>query len=150
MEEELPTYYNGLGYALVSAAARDDVALIRRCLDAGADINFEENLALRGAAFTGRLKALQELVERGADLHAKNDEALFYAAKRGDLEMTKFLLDKGASVEAIRVHHKAVLDRDVVNTLDQLRGESMREQFARNSRRFKRHQHKDKKSAYKL
>jgi ankyrin repeat protein len=59
--------------ALCYAAGRNDVALVRRLLDAGADPNalggLDETPPLHWAVWRGNADAARLLVERGADIH---------------------------------------------------------------------------------
>jgi ankyrin repeat protein len=58
---------------LAWAARREDLALVVRLLDAGADIDAGEDMPpLHNACYAGRRAAVQLLLARGADLHRKN------------------------------------------------------------------------------
>lgn len=105
------------GYQLVQAAATGRVDLVRQCLDEGADIHFEKDLALRSAAFTGHLDTLKLLVDAGADVSAVFHEALLYAAKRQDRAAVDYLLDHGAEVAVVLRFHTKHLDADTVEAL---------------------------------
>lgn len=58
---------------LAWAARREDLALVVRLLDAGADIDSGDDMPpLHNACYAGRIAAVQLLLDRGADLHRKN------------------------------------------------------------------------------
>ncbi len=124
-----PTDYSGKAYALVTAAAKGDEAGVLSCIEAGADVTFGSNLALRAAAFTGNLGTLVILAGRGADVHAENDEALLYAGKRRDGGMVKFLLEKGADPEKVAQHHAAAIDDAYRETMEELHSDRLIDDF---------------------
>jgi ankyrin repeat protein len=75
--------------ALVGAAARGDLASIRRLLDAGADVNARDarrRNAVLAATQGGHEAAARLLIERGADVNAQDeidDSAFLLAGARG-------------------------------------------------------------------
>lgn len=60
-----------------------DLAMIRRLVEAGADVHIDVDFPLREAASRLDLEAVQYLVEAGADIHADNEHALAAAACGG-------------------------------------------------------------------
>lgn len=139
------TDYEIRGFSLVSAAAKGEVGRMRACLDSGANIHFENDLALRAAAFTGNFATLEVLVEKGGNLHANDDEALLYAAKRGDKDMTRYLLSKGADAQAMLKKHEKLVDDECLATLDGVKSEKLSDAFNEGFSSFKAGMNKFKK-----
>lgn len=89
---------------LFQAIRNNDIALIRRQLSEGADVNARgKNNAtpLMQAAAFGSIEAMRLLVQAGADINAKNAfdaTALMWSA--GDLSKVKLLVDEGSDVNA--------------------------------------------------
>ena len=88
--------------ALVGAAFRNDVSVIRALLDAGADVNAGDRggyTALMAAAFSNGAPVVQALLAAGAKVNAQDNtdvSALMLAAGRGHHEITALLLKAGA------------------------------------------------------
>ncbi len=94
--------------SLHQAAVDGDVAVIKRHLDDGADINAKNRMLqytpLHGAARNGRLEVVKLLVEKGADIDAKEKSAmtpLMLAVKYQRKEVAEFLIEKGADINAV-------------------------------------------------
>lgn len=145
----LPNDARGLGFALVTAVVKNDVQMVHACLEAKADIHFQEDLPLRSAAFTGHFDILKLLVDKGADIHAVNDEALLYAAKSRDSAMTLYLIEKGADVKNMLQKHRKDVDADCIATLDGLQGEKDKGAFSKNFDQFSKNRDKFKAPAFK-
>lgn len=107
-----------LGLQLVTAAATGALDMVRLTLSSGADIHFDDDLALRSAAFTGNFETLKCLLESGANAQAAGNEALLYAAKRKEGHAVGLLLSKGASIDDMLRHHRAEVDEDALETLN--------------------------------
>ena len=60
-------------------------------LGLGANINADDDLALRWASEYGHLEVIKYLLEKGANIHAKDDYALRWASKNGHLEVVNYL-----------------------------------------------------------
>ena len=88
--------------ALVGAAARNNVAVIRALLDAGADVNVGDRggyKALMAAASSNDVSVVQALLAAGAKVNARDNtdmSALMLAAARNHPEITALLLEAGA------------------------------------------------------
>lgn len=100
------------GVELVAAAAAGSKDDVLKCLEAGANIHHENDLALRAAAMMGNFENVALLVEKGANVRAFYSEALLFAAKRADYEIVEFLIAKGADVEEVIRHHKKDVDQN--------------------------------------
>lgn len=87
------------------AAAKGDLATVKRELQKGEDVNGEHagTSLLSLATKNGRLEMVKFLVDKGANVNhgAINGTApLMLAATNGHLDVVKFLVDKGADVNA--------------------------------------------------
>ena len=89
--------------ALIKAAALEDLAGVRRAIEAGARPEGADDFggtALHYAASKGNLEIAQLLLEKGAGLDVQDyrgQTALMVAARRAKLAMARFLLEKGAN-----------------------------------------------------
>src|SRR5262249_54726430 len=97
--------YPGGGTALHAAAAGGSTAMVRALLDAGADVNAEEEngrTPLHVAATNRRKEVAALLLARGAKVDAKNKSdhftPLHSAALAGSTEVAGLLLANGADV----------------------------------------------------
>ena len=83
--------------ALHSAVAKSNIALCKRLLDAGVDVNavqMQNVTALHSAAHRGNLELVKLLTQHGADVHLKTesgDTAISFAEKYGHDKVTAFL-----------------------------------------------------------
>jgi ankyrin repeat protein len=98
------TDHNGTT-ALMFAAQQGYTEIVRRLLEAGANINLPRRLygltALMLATAAGHVDVVQTLIVGGADVNAKNDDgstALMVAAHKGHLKVIEILLDAGVQV----------------------------------------------------
>jgi hypothetical protein len=92
--------FEDLGMMMTIMAMWGNVLGTTMLLKRGADINTDDNLALRLASERGHLDVVKLLLDRGADVHAEDDQALRWASKHGNLDVVKVLLDQGADVNA--------------------------------------------------
>ena len=74
---------------------------IRLAIQAGADVHFNDDQALRIASFYGHLPVVEVLVKAGADVHANHDEALRYASSNGHLPVVEVLVKAGANIHPL-------------------------------------------------
>lgn len=70
-----------LNVAFFHAARSGNMEVVELCLEAGVDIHFLSDVALRGAAEAGQTGMVAYLLRHGADAHAKGDEPLRLARK---------------------------------------------------------------------
>lgn len=91
---------------LHAAAAKDDVAAIKRLLAEGVAIDGRDSrtrTALLVATHENRVNAARALIEAGADVNAKdamNDSPYLYAGARGHLAILKLTLEHGADLKS--------------------------------------------------
>lgn len=91
---------------LHAAAARDDVAALKRLLSQGADLEARDAsgaTALLVATKANRIGAARALIEAGADVNAKDrisDSPYLYAGARGHLEILRMTLVHGADLRS--------------------------------------------------
>ncbi|XP_078581532.1 death-associated protein kinase 1-like [Branchiostoma floridae x Branchiostoma japonicum] len=92
-----------------SAVRRGDVQTVRRCLQAGVDVNQRlkgslfGGTALHVASMYGRTEIVKLLLQHDADVEARDnygDTALHVASRNGHTEIVKLLLQHDADVEA--------------------------------------------------
>ena len=93
--------------AMFEAIESDDGAAMTALLDAGLDVNAEDDdcqmTALQQAALYGSDDAVKALLARGADVNARNEhsnDAISYAAGRGRPDIVQSLLSAGVEQEA--------------------------------------------------
>ena len=86
--------------ALRIASKNGHVAVVEFLLKAGADVHADDNEALCWASYHGHLPVIEVVVKAGANVHAKNDYALRYASENGHLSVVKVLVKAGANVHA--------------------------------------------------
>ncbi len=85
--------------AAVGSGRRDRISqdiqtqkeIVEYLLDAGADVHFLSDLALRGAAEFGQTEVVMLLLDHGADVHARDDSALRLAKKNHHKGTATFL-----------------------------------------------------------
>lgn len=70
-----------LKIAFFHAARSGNAEVVEACLEAGVDIHFLSDVALRGAAEAGQTEIVAYLLRHGADAHAKGAAALRLAKK---------------------------------------------------------------------
>jgi ankyrin repeat protein len=87
---------DALNNGLCSAIRWKDMEVIQYLIDLGADIRYDDDLALRDASRYGHLSVLDFLIERGADIRANYNQALRHAAIYGPLRTIKHLIKRGA------------------------------------------------------
>jgi ankyrin repeat protein len=112
--------------AAIGAAEKDDVAMLRLCLENGAGLEEREiwwlvpmdegdveGTALYRACRAGALGAVQELVNRGADLQWRDErgrDCVGVAREMGRLEVIRWLTERGLVKEAVRVRELRMVD----------------------------------------
>ena len=108
--------YEGGSTALVSAASRGHLTIVKGLLDAGADMDKADddgNTPLYGAAREGRAEVVQALVDAGADKDKANNDGwtpLHGAAWKGHTKVVQALVDAGADLTKKTHEGKTALD----------------------------------------
>ena len=107
--------------AMVLAAEKGDMAVVRKQLKAGVAVDakvklseYEETTALIKAAGGNQTKMSKFLVTRGADVNTKNQgvsefTAMMKAAEHGNSELVEYLHENGAEVNAQDNNGRTVL-----------------------------------------
>jgi len=86
----------------VSAAAKtNDLALVKRLVEKGANINDNQlSISLEYAVYNNNIDMMEYLIEKGAII---NDNQLFnaleYAVYKNNIDMVEYLIEKGARIE---------------------------------------------------
>lgn len=78
--------------------------IIDLLLEKGADIHYDEDVALRNSAKNGNLEFVSFLVEKDADICAKKNYALKMSAENGHFDVVKYLVENEASIHADKDH----------------------------------------------
>lgn len=133
-----------LGYQLVTGAATGLIDIVNEALDAGANVHFEDDLALRTASLMGNAPIVKLLVEKGANVNAASSEALLYAAKSQDNDLVSYLLSKGASIDMMMRGHRREVDQVTIDTLDRHESQKLRDAFEKNFSRIQKPETGDK------
>jgi ankyrin repeat protein len=100
---------------LIRASEKNDIALVRRLLDMGADVNVKDDYgwnALMMASTYEDLDIARMLIDRGIDVNAKNNNgynALMYASSNGHENIVRLLLDNGADVNGKNIDGETAL-----------------------------------------
>ncbi len=92
--------------ALQAAASKGRLDIVRKLINAGANVNGNGGVALTCAACSGHLEMMSHLLKNGADINAVERDGttpLHRAAACNQLESVKLLLDRGAKVNAQRI-----------------------------------------------
>ncbi len=103
---------------LMEAVQNDDVAMVRKLLEKGADVNIQTTnfwggTALMIAAEKGNEEIVRLLLKYGADINIRDnykETALVLAVKKGYENIVRLLLEQGADVEGKSFYRETVLD----------------------------------------
>lgn len=93
---------------LIAACQVGNTDMMKYYVDRGADIQYNENEALREMARNNKLEDVKYLHQRGADIHAMNEYALKIACVNGNLDIVKYLHQKGADIHNGEEHPLAL------------------------------------------
>lgn len=124
----------GNARALSAAIASDDKAQLESLsllLTNGADVNRDQNFALRWACSHGRIHVAQVLISNGADVGAAHNDSLYQAAKNGHLCIVEMLIRQGADPVEAKDAIKRAEDRGHVQVAALLKREAARGKFQR-------------------
>lgn len=105
---------------MVAAAAKGDATALREALEHGADLHFDQDLALRTAAACGHMACLRLLVESGASVSAHDHEALLLAVLAEDTAMVDYLQERGADISIVMKLHDKKIDAAARSFLEKL------------------------------
>ncbi|XP_068249234.1 putative ankyrin repeat protein RF_0381 [Palaemon carinicauda] len=84
---------------LLGAAENGHLEAIRKLIQAGADVNYNDAFALLNAAEQGHLEIVKALIDAGADVNAGEGWVVTAAARGGQTEVMKTLIAAGATKE---------------------------------------------------
>ena len=87
-----------LDAALWHAAICGWTEAVRLLLSSGADVNADDDWALRTASDWGHADVLQLLIQHGANVHARDDFPLKAASQNGHTDVVQLLLQHGADI----------------------------------------------------
>ncbi len=91
MRQGKPDKASALHLAFFHAARHGDKEVVELLLEAGADIHFLSDIALRGAAEFGQTEMVMFLLQRGADVHTRDDSPLRLAKKNHHKQTAAYL-----------------------------------------------------------
>ena len=86
--------------ALKLASERRQLEVVKYLINHGANIHAEEDEALVSASHSGYLEIVKFLIESGANIHAEEDLPLRFASHEGRFEVVKYLIESGANINA--------------------------------------------------
>lgn len=92
-----------LGPALREAAKKGHLDIVKKLVDAGADVQYGDDDALWHAAIDGRLDVIKFLVSKGADVNGHDGAVLAWACEKNQKDVVEYLLDQGADI-AVKDH----------------------------------------------
>ncbi|WP_175888215.1 ankyrin repeat domain-containing protein [Burkholderia contaminans] len=94
------TYGIGSIARLIYMCKTGNLDAVMNCIQNGADIHANNDLALRMASGEGHLEVVKYLVEQGADIHGFDNQALIWASGEGHLQVVQYLIEQGADIHA--------------------------------------------------
>jgi ankyrin repeat protein len=86
---------------LIEGARNGDLEKVKKCVENGANIHVDNDLALKFAAANGHLEVVEYFIENGANVCTNNDYALSVAAVYGHFEVVKYLVEHGADIHTV-------------------------------------------------
>lgn len=84
---------NDDGWSLFCAIDADDINIVEKLLDSGA---VPDGRHLTGASQNGNLPMVKMFVDAGVDINSDNDRPLSYASEKNHISVVRYLLNKGA------------------------------------------------------
>jgi ankyrin repeat protein len=78
-----------------------DVSGAVYCLSHGADIHYNNDIAIRVSAEHGYIRLVECLIERGANINAMGGYSLIYSIRNGHLPVVICLLKHGANLNVL-------------------------------------------------
>ena len=84
--------------ALRMSSKNGYIDIVKYLVEKGANIHADDNYALRMSSENGHIDIVKFLVLNGANIHAKDDYALRKSSQNGHIEVVKYLVEKGANI----------------------------------------------------
>ncbi|WP_175888158.1 ankyrin repeat domain-containing protein [Burkholderia contaminans] len=106
------------------------IETMEKAIKKGADIHYEEDLALRFASGEGDLEIVKFLVEKGADIHARNDKALVYASYENRMDICQYLVSLGCNPQNV-IDDRDITEKDKQWAVDFVRVRDFSEKLER-------------------
>lgn len=85
--------------ALIVAAQRGNLEIVKLLVESGANVKSQDNFAIRLASEFGYLDIVKYLYESAANIKADGNYAIIWACKNGHLPVVEFLTSVGADVK---------------------------------------------------
>ena len=95
-----------IDYEFYNCVDGGPMASIKKYLDDGANIHFDNDFGIVAAVECNRLDLVDFLMARGADIHARDHACIRHASRSGNFPMVKKLVEHGAN---FRTHNDFAL-----------------------------------------
>ncbi len=86
---------------LIVSAERGDLGKVKLLLEAGVDVQSQEDYPLFIAASKGHPEIVKVLLDNGADVDVDDNAPLYVAATKGYVETVKVLIEYGADMNVV-------------------------------------------------
>ena len=84
----------------LEAVKAGKIDVVKNLIENGADIEADDNRALKCASDHGHTEIVKLLIDKGADVQADDNYALRWASNDGYTEIVKLLIEEGADVQS--------------------------------------------------
>ena len=114
------------GFIFVAAVMDRRADEIQSYIAEGADVHYDDDLALRISAYLGHLDMVKLVVGYGADVHAQGESALLSAVRVHDEAMARFLMENGADMSVV-LTRTDILTREDIYFAEEVRAHEISE-----------------------
>ena len=90
--------HSTINNTLVFGVTHGNIIIVKWCLENGADIYYNNDMAIKYAVERGDVKIIKFLINQGSDIHYDDDKALEIACSHYYLDLIKFLIENGAVI----------------------------------------------------